>query len=275
MPHQAPQCVVTNWTNEEGTPLRLPPLLASGVFAGNAYSSDWANAREDAEGKSFGEELETHRLGGRRGGGRPEEWHAFLRAASSRARSRGREQGDRRASPTCQEALLVAGGGSPHRQGEATTRLHPDGPCASNAGPRQWRASPRTVHLESRWITSRNARGRGGQANVLPHSRQRGSPGAPSFTNRFPLARFSPSSTSIAANRTCRRRPPGSRPIWASASRCEPIPAISTRVTFDEGLRGAPCGPAARAPRLQPHGHRERRVPTTLLDQPRGPPRRW
>jgi N-carbamoyl-L-amino-acid hydrolase len=47
--------VATNWTNEEGTRF-APAMLASGVFAG-VHSQDFAYARRDAEGKSFGEEL--------------------------------------------------------------------------------------------------------------------------------------------------------------------------------------------------------------------------
>ena len=47
--------VVTNWTNEEGTRF-APAMLASGVFAG-MHTEEWAYAREDAEGKSFGDEL--------------------------------------------------------------------------------------------------------------------------------------------------------------------------------------------------------------------------
>jgi beta-ureidopropionase / N-carbamoyl-L-amino-acid hydrolase len=47
--------VVTNWTNEEGTRY-APAMLASGVFAG-MHSQDYAYARVDAEGKTFGEEL--------------------------------------------------------------------------------------------------------------------------------------------------------------------------------------------------------------------------
>ena len=47
--------VVVNWTNEEGTRF-APPMLASGVFAG-AHSRDWAYARADASGKTFGDEL--------------------------------------------------------------------------------------------------------------------------------------------------------------------------------------------------------------------------
>lgn len=48
--------VVTNWTNEEGTRF-APAMLASGVFAGE-HTLDWAYAREDAKGKTFGAELE-------------------------------------------------------------------------------------------------------------------------------------------------------------------------------------------------------------------------
>ncbi|MCI2394925.1 Zn-dependent hydrolase [Aliiroseovarius sediminis] len=47
--------VLTNWTNEEGTRF-APAMLGSGVFAGK-HSQDWAYARTDAEGKTFGDEL--------------------------------------------------------------------------------------------------------------------------------------------------------------------------------------------------------------------------
>ena len=47
--------VVTNWTNEEGTRF-APPMMASGVYAG-MHTLDWAYAREDSEGKTFGDEL--------------------------------------------------------------------------------------------------------------------------------------------------------------------------------------------------------------------------
>jgi len=53
--------VVTNWTNEEGTRF-APAMLASGVFAG-MHTQDWAYGREDAEGKTFGDEL--NRIGWR------------------------------------------------------------------------------------------------------------------------------------------------------------------------------------------------------------------
>ena len=48
--------VVTNWTNEEGARF-APAMLASGVFAG-VHTQDYAYARKDPEGKTFGEELQ-------------------------------------------------------------------------------------------------------------------------------------------------------------------------------------------------------------------------
>ncbi|MBE1206989.1 Zn-dependent hydrolase [Aminobacter carboxidus] len=62
--------VVTNWTNEEGTRF-APAMLASGVFAG-VLEQDFAYARKDAHGKSFGDELErigwkgTEKVGARK-----------------------------------------------------------------------------------------------------------------------------------------------------------------------------------------------------------------
>jgi len=47
--------VVTNFTNEEGTRF-APAMLSSGVFAG-VHTQDWAYAKTDAEGKTFGDEL--------------------------------------------------------------------------------------------------------------------------------------------------------------------------------------------------------------------------
>jgi len=48
--------VVVNFTNEEGTRF-APAMVASGVFAG-IHTLDWAHAREDAEGRTLGDELE-------------------------------------------------------------------------------------------------------------------------------------------------------------------------------------------------------------------------
>ena len=47
--------VLVNWTNEEGTRF-APPMMASGVFAG-VHTLDLAYAKEDSDGKKFGDEL--------------------------------------------------------------------------------------------------------------------------------------------------------------------------------------------------------------------------
>ncbi|RRI07021.1 Zn-dependent hydrolase [Mesorhizobium tamadayense] len=47
--------VVTNWTNEEGARF-APAMLASGVFAG-IHTLDYAYARKDLDGATFGDEL--------------------------------------------------------------------------------------------------------------------------------------------------------------------------------------------------------------------------
>jgi beta-ureidopropionase / N-carbamoyl-L-amino-acid hydrolase len=62
---------IVNWTNEEGARF-APPMLASGVFAG-VFSRDYAYARADRDGKTFGAELE--RIGYR--GTAPAPTHTF------------------------------------------------------------------------------------------------------------------------------------------------------------------------------------------------------
>jgi len=47
---------VINWTNEEGSRF-APSMIASGTFAG-AYTREFAYGRKDAEGRTFGAELE-------------------------------------------------------------------------------------------------------------------------------------------------------------------------------------------------------------------------
>ena len=47
--------MVANWTNEEGSRF-APAMVSSGVFAG-AYTKEFAYSREDAEGKTLGDEL--------------------------------------------------------------------------------------------------------------------------------------------------------------------------------------------------------------------------
>ena len=46
---------VVNWTNEEGARFS-PPMMASSVFAG-MYTTEWVYDREDADGKTVGDEL--------------------------------------------------------------------------------------------------------------------------------------------------------------------------------------------------------------------------
>jgi len=48
---------VINWTNEEGSRF-APAMVASGVFAG-AFTCDWAHAREDRAGTTFGAALDA------------------------------------------------------------------------------------------------------------------------------------------------------------------------------------------------------------------------
>lgn len=47
---------VVNWTNEEGARF-APAMMASGVFAG-VFSRDWAAARQDRDGETFGQALD-------------------------------------------------------------------------------------------------------------------------------------------------------------------------------------------------------------------------
>jgi N-carbamoyl-L-amino-acid hydrolase len=48
---------VINWTNEEGSRF-APAMVASGVFAG-AFTRDWAWARQDRDGVTFGDALDA------------------------------------------------------------------------------------------------------------------------------------------------------------------------------------------------------------------------
>jgi N-carbamoyl-L-amino-acid hydrolase len=45
---------IVNWTNEEGSRF-APAMLASGVFAG-VFTVDYANGRQDRDGRRFGDE---------------------------------------------------------------------------------------------------------------------------------------------------------------------------------------------------------------------------
>ncbi len=58
---------IVNWTNEEGARF-APAMLASGVFAG-VFTADFARARADRDGKTFGAELERIGYRGAEGAG--------------------------------------------------------------------------------------------------------------------------------------------------------------------------------------------------------------
>ncbi len=69
--------VIANWTNEEGTRF-APAMLASGVFAG-VHTQDWAYDRQDAEGKTFGDELKrVGWVGDEEVGARKDKMHAMF-----------------------------------------------------------------------------------------------------------------------------------------------------------------------------------------------------
>jgi beta-ureidopropionase / N-carbamoyl-L-amino-acid hydrolase len=66
---------IANWTNEEGSRY-APAMISSGVFAG-VYTSEFAYSRVDADGKTFGDELQRIGYKGPEPvGGRP--IHAFF-----------------------------------------------------------------------------------------------------------------------------------------------------------------------------------------------------
>ncbi|MEM6421708.1 MAG: Zn-dependent hydrolase [Pseudomonadota bacterium] len=67
--------VVVNWTNEEGTRF-APAMLASGVFAG-VIDEAFAYGRTDADGKTFGDELQRIGWQGEEATG-AREMHAFF-----------------------------------------------------------------------------------------------------------------------------------------------------------------------------------------------------
>ena len=76
---------VVNWTNEEGSRF-APAMLASGVFAG-VFTPDYAYARADREGKTFGDELERIGYAGAEKAGRAHSSGRCSSCTSSRARS--------------------------------------------------------------------------------------------------------------------------------------------------------------------------------------------
>lgn len=154
--------VVTNWTNEEGTRF-APAMLASGVFAG-MHTEEWAYAREDAEGKTFGDELQ--RIGWR--GDEPvgeRKMHAFFELHI--------EQGP------ILEAEGVEVGVVTHGQGLSWTQVTVTGKDAhtgSTPMPMRYNAGlgmARMLELvdEIAWSHKPDAVGAAGHIDVFPNSR--------------------------------------------------------------------------------------------------------
>ena len=95
---------VVNWTNEEGARF-APPMIASGVFAG-VYSRDWACARADRSGETFGEALDKIGYRGPQSLRRPQTIGLFRGSHRARPLSRSRGQGHRRRDRRAGDALV-------------------------------------------------------------------------------------------------------------------------------------------------------------------------
>ena len=90
---------VVNWTNEEGSRF-APAMVASGVFAG-VFERDWAAARQDRDGVTFGAALDEI---GYRGAGdvrRPSRCRRSSSCTSSRGRSSRPRARTSASSPAC------------------------------------------------------------------------------------------------------------------------------------------------------------------------------
>ena len=104
---------VVNWTNEEGSRF-APAMVASGVFA-EVFERDWAAARTDRDGMTFGAALDAI---GYRGAGALRRASAVgvLRTAHrAGADPRGRGQGHRRRHRRAGDALVRGDGDRPGR----------------------------------------------------------------------------------------------------------------------------------------------------------------
>lgn len=154
--------VVTNWTNEEGTRF-APAMLASGVFAG-MHTQDWAYGREDAEGKTFGAELErigwkgTEKVGDRK-------MHAFFELHI--------EQGPILEAEGKEIGVVTHGQGLSWTQVTVTGKDSHTGstpmPMRKNAGLGMARILEKVDEIA--WSHAPNAVGAAGHIDVYPNSR--------------------------------------------------------------------------------------------------------
>ena len=114
---QTPPIEIVNWTNEEGARF-APPMLASGVFAG-VFSRDYAYARTDRDGKTFGDELERIGYRGETPGRRAHTLRDVRAAHRARPDPRSGRPPDRRRPGRARRALVRGHGngpGSSHRR---------------------------------------------------------------------------------------------------------------------------------------------------------------
>ena len=219
--------VVVNWTNEEGTRF-APAMLASGVYAG-VLTEDYANTREDAEGKRFGDELD--RIGWRGTedvGGRPMfEYHI--------------EQGPILEAEGKQIGVVTHGQGLWWLQITLTGKDAHTGSTPMNMRVNAGLGMARIIEAVHRIAMDHqpDAVGAVGQANVYPNSRNV-IPGKAVFTVDF-------RSPDLAKLNAMRARLEAEAPVIAAelglGIEIEPVGHFDP-VTFDEGLVGVVRGAA-------------------------------
>ncbi len=222
--------VVVNWTNEEGTRFS-PAMLASGVYAG-VLTEDYANTREDAEGKRFGDELD--RIGWRGTedvGGRP--IHAMFEYHI--------EQGPILEAEGKQIGVVTHGQGLWWLQITLTGKDAHTGSTPMNMRVNAGLGMARIIEAVHRIAMDHqpDAVGAVGQANVYPNSRNV-IPGKAVFTVDF-------RSPDLAKLNAMRARLEAEAPVIAAelglGIEIEPVGHFDP-VTFDEGLVGVVRGAA-------------------------------
>ena len=222
--------VVTNWTNEEGTRF-APAMLASGVYAG-VHDEDFANSREDAEGKRFGDELD--RIGWRGTapvGGRP--MHAMFEYHI--------EQGPILEAEGKQIGVVTHGQGLWWLQVTLTGKDAHTGSTPMNMRVNAGLGMARIIEAVHRIAMSHqpDAVGAVGQANVYPNSRNV-IPGRAVFTIDF----RSPELAKLNAMRAeLEAEAPKIAAELGLGIEIEPVGHFDP-VTFDEGLVGIVRGAA-------------------------------
>ncbi len=222
--------VLVNWTNEEGTRF-APAMLASGVYAG-VLTEDYANTREDAEGKRFGDELD--RIGWRGTedvGGRP--IHAMFEYHI--------EQGPILEAEGKQIGVVTHGQGLWWLQITLTGKDAHTGSTPMNMRVNAGLGMARIIEAVHRIAMDHqpDAVGAVGQANVYPNSRNV-IPGKAVFTVDF-------RSPDLAKLNAMRARLEAEAPVIAAelglGIEIEPVGHFDP-VTFDEGLVGVVRGAA-------------------------------